>query len=217
MSFIPYAILGVVLPAIGWLILWQLRVYGESIHDTAFSFWLSGAIVVPCLILLLLSLLRSKAFDDWVDYFKTEEEKLQPSENFYFHIHPIWPIGLFWVLFAWPTLGLIESLPKDSEFRTTLVILAYFVAPAVFFLITWSKPYKDAVTQYQTQKEARKSQQEADRIKAQREAEERAQDAELQARMDALRATPPPRQSARSDLGPGAQKLKDEIDQLYKK
>jgi len=134
-----------------------------------------------------------------------------------FNAHPAIPLGLIWIALALPTLFLIDNLPQDSELRTTLIIAAYFVAPALFLLITWSKPFQADVAKYEAEKERRKLQQEADRVKAQHETEERARDAELQARMDALRNTPPPRPSAHPNLGPEAQRLKEDIEQLYKK
>lgn len=133
------------------------------------------------------------------------------------NVHPAIPLGLIWVALALPTLFLIDNLPQDSELRTTLIIAAYFVAPALFFLITWSKPFQGDVAKYEAEKERRTLQREADRVKALHKAEERARDAELKARMDALRNTPPPRQSTHPNLGPEAQRLKEDIEQLYKK
>jgi len=65
--------------------------------------------------------------------------------------------------------------------------------------------------------ERKTAQQEADRVRALQEADELARDAELKTRMETLRNAPPPRQSAKPSLGPEAQKLKDDIDQLYKR
>ena len=128
MSLIPYGVVSVVFPIVGFLILWRLRLYGESTHDTQYSFWLSIAVAIPCLLFLLMAVLRSRAFDNWVDYFKTDEENLEPTKEYKINAHPVVSIGLVWMILGIPTIFSIDQLPNDSELRTLLVILAYFAS-----------------------------------------------------------------------------------------
>jgi hypothetical protein len=217
MTWIPYGVVVLFFSAAAPLILWQVRLYGESIHDNNYSLWIAIGVVCPCILFLLIRVMNSRTFDQCVNYFSTEKQKLEATKESKISVHPIVQIFIVWMIFGLPTVFVIDHLPLGSDLKFDLIILAYFVAPAMAFLATYSKPYKDAVVAYQAEKQSSKVKQEADRAKALHEAQEHARDAELQARIDALPKTAPPRPSQPPNLGPDAQRLRDEIDQLYEK
>jgi hypothetical protein len=109
-----------------------------------------------------------------------------------------------------------QSVRKDVIDTAVLIVGTGIIYMAFFLKVGWP------LTRLEKEKLRADTQLEEEKVRADRareihEAEERARDAELQARMDALRDTPPPRQSTHPNLGPEAQKLKDDIDTLFKK
>jgi len=139
-------------------------------------------------------------------------------------------IALFYDEFGRRYVGLALGLslssalfgsPSQLDFPGGLLLLVLLVPPVLghAICIWWNK--QDFVVAARRDRkleaERKRAQQEADRVSALQKADELARDAELKMRMETLCNAPPPRQSARPNLGPEAQKLKDDIDQLYKR